>query len=339
MGGVRRKRLAAVEGSDGIRKGAAAGNDEQRVPSSRTRERVADGRERPRHAAEPAPHFHHREPAGHRAPAAGKLGIMDIIPVLDMAQGVAVWAKAGDRARYEPVASALAPDAVGDAVALIRAFRRRLGARSCYVADLDAIQGGAIQGAMIRELARLETGFAGTIMVDAGASIPESGFEVLACGASQVVVGLETLRAFTDLVEIVRAVGVERVLFSLDLRMGRPILHPAMHDAGGSRSDAVRLTTQALEAGVRSVVLLDLARVGTGCGADLGLIEGVRKRFPTARLLAGGGVLGRPDLDRLRDAGCDGALVASAIHSGNITAADLADFAAPRVLQSPSVSR
>jgi phosphoribosylformimino-5-aminoimidazole carboxamide ribotide isomerase len=339
MGGVRRKRLAAVEGSDGIRKGAAAGNDEQRVPSSRTRERVADGRERPRHAAEPAPHFHHREPAGHRAPAAGKLGIMDIIPVLDLAQGVAVWARAGDRARYLPVASALAPDAVGDAVALIRAFRRRLGARSCYVADLDAIQGGAIQGAMIRELARLETGFAGTIMVDAGASIPESGFEVLACGASQVVVGLETLRAFTDLVEIVRAVGVERVLFSLDLRMGRPILHPAMHDAGGSRSDAVRLTTQALEAGVRSVVLLDLARVGTGCGADLGLIEGVRKRFPTARLLAGGGVLGRPDLDRLRDAGCDGALVASAIHSGNITAADLADFAAPRVLQSPSVSR
>jgi uncharacterized protein related to proFAR isomerase len=57
-------------------------------------------------------------------------------------------------------------------------------------------------------------------------------------------------------------------------------------------------------------------------------------------LLAGGGVQGRPDLDRLRDAGCDGALVASAIHAGTVTATDLADLAAERLgAQSPSVSR
>src|SRR6478609_5866973 len=106
---------------------------------------------------------------------------MQIIPVLDLAQGVAMWAQAGNRARYEPVASALVPDAVGDPVALMRAFRRRLGASACYVADLDAIQGGAIQRAMIRELAQLETGFAGSIMVYAGAHTPASSFEVLAC--------------------------------------------------------------------------------------------------------------------------------------------------------------
>jgi len=265
---------------------------------------------------------------------------MEIIPVLDLAQGVAMWARAGNRARYEPVASALVPDAVGDAVALIRAFRRRLGAGTCYLADLDAIQVGAIQRAMIRELAELETGFAGPIMVDAGAHTPASSFEVLACGASQVVIGLETLRAFTDLVEIARVVGGDRVIFSLDLRMGSPILHPAMHDVAAAQPDALSLAAQALEAGVSGLVLLDLARIGTGCGADLGLIEGVRKRFPTVRLLAGGGVLARRDLDRMRDAGCDGALVASAIHSGNITAADLADLAAEPVgAQSPSVSR
>jgi phosphoribosylformimino-5-aminoimidazole carboxamide ribotide isomerase len=100
------------------------------------------------------------------------------------------------------------------------------------------------------------------------------------------------------------------------------------------------LTSQAVEAGVTSLVLLDLARVGTGCGTDVGLLEGLRRRFPTLRLFAGGGVLGRRDLDRMRDAGCDGALVASAIHNGTITAADLADLAAEPVgAQSPSVSR
>src|SRR3954466_5759564 len=142
---------------------------------------------------------------------------MDIIPVLDLSRGLAVWAQGGDRAHYEPVTSALVPEDTGDPVALMRAFRRRLGATSCYVADLDAIQGGAVQRTMLRELAQLETGFAGAIMVDAGAHSPESTFEVLACGASQVVVGLETLRAFPDLGEIVRIVGVGRVVFSVDL--------------------------------------------------------------------------------------------------------------------------
>jgi HisA/HisF family protein len=265
---------------------------------------------------------------------------MDIIPVLDLAGGVAVWAQAGDRSRYEPVASALTPASVGDPVALLRAFRTRLGATACYVADLDAIQGGAVQRTALRELAQLETGFAGPIMVDAGAHTPESTVEVLACGASEVVVGLETLRAFTDLGEIVRMAGRRRVVFSVDLRLGSPILHPGMHDAAGTQPSALSLTAQAVEAGVSIVLLLDLARIGTGCGADLELIEALRRQFPAVRLLAGGGVLARRDLDRMRDVGCDGALVASAIHAGTITAVDLADLATEPVgAQSPSGSR
>jgi phosphoribosylformimino-5-aminoimidazole carboxamide ribotide isomerase len=265
---------------------------------------------------------------------------MDIIPVLDLARGVAVWAQAGDRARYEPVVSALMPSAVGDAVALLGAFRTRLGATACYIADLDAIQGGAVQRTMLRELAQLETGFAGPIMVDAGAHTLESTLEVMACGASQVVIGLETLRAFTGLAEIVHRLGEEQVVFSVDLRLGSPILHPAMQDAMGAQPDALSLAAQAVDAGVASLLLLDLARIGTGCGADLGLIEELRRRFPDLRLLAGGGVLARRDLDRMRDAGCDGALVASAIHAGTITATDLAELTAEPVgAQSPSVSR
>jgi phosphoribosylformimino-5-aminoimidazole carboxamide ribotide isomerase len=264
---------------------------------------------------------------------------MDVIPVLDLARGVAVRAQAGDRARYAPVVSALVPEAVGDPVALLHAYRRRLGAKACYVADLDAIQGGAVQRVLLGELARLETGFTGALLVDAGAHTPASTLEVLACGASEVVIGLETLRSFTDLAGIVRAVGAARLVFSVDLRLGSPILHPALHDAAGARPDAASLTAQAVESGVTSLLVLDLGRVGTGCGADLGLLEGLRKRFPGIRLLAGGGVLARRDLDRMRDAGCDGVLVASAIHGGRITAADLAALVGAPARQSPSVSR
>lgn len=270
---------------------------------------------------------------------------MDIIPVLDLAGGQAVWARGGDRARYEPVDSPLSPEAVGEPAPLLGAFRRRLGATGCYVADLDAIQGGPVQRALLRELAQIETGFAGAILVDAGAHTPGGAFEVLACGASQVVIGLETLRAFADLDRIVRVLGPGRVVFSLDLRGGTPILHPAM---GGERgtvaSDAPDVAARAVAAGAAGLLLLDLARVGTGAGADLGLLATLRARFPSVRLLAGGGVRSRDDLERMRDAGCDAALVASAIHAGTITAADLAQVAGARAGtpprdQSPSVSR
>lgn len=250
---------------------------------------------------------------------------MHIIPVLDIARGRAVRAQAGDRSRYQPVESVLAPNAPGDAVALLRGYRRILGATACYIADLDAIQGGVVQRSLIRELAQFETGFSGSLLIDAGSSLPGGAFEVLSCGASEVVVGLESLQAFADLAAIVEQVGPTRVVFSLDLRLGTPITHPALQDAS-SYPEPLELAQQAADAGVRTVLVLDLGRVGTGCGVELGLLESLRRRLPDIRLLSGGGVLTRRDLERMRDAGCDGALLASAIHAGRITASDLADF-------------
>jgi phosphoribosylformimino-5-aminoimidazole carboxamide ribotide isomerase len=249
---------------------------------------------------------------------------MQIIPVLDIAGGIAVHAQAGERTRYAPLQSELAPASVGDPLAVLRAFHSSLGIHQCYVADLDAIQGGAVQRTLLRELAEFHTGFAGALMVDAGTHLPEGALEVLSCGASEVVVGLETLQAFFDLENIISVVGTSRVVFSLDLRLGNPILHPAMQDARGAGPEPVSLAEQAAAQGASAILILDLGRVGTGCGVDLGLLESLRRRLPAVRLLAGGGVLTRVDLERMRDGGCDGALVASAIHTGRLTAADLA---------------
>jgi phosphoribosylformimino-5-aminoimidazole carboxamide ribotide isomerase len=252
---------------------------------------------------------------------------MQIIPVLDLSGGIAVHAQAGDRSRYTPLKSGLVPDLVGNPVAVLRAFHDTLGVHQCYVADLDAIQGGALQRSLIRQLAEFHTGFAGALLVDAGTSDPGGALEVLSCGASEVVVGLETLQAFTALAAILGVVDPSRVVFSLDLKLGNPILHTAMQEASGDAPNAMTLAAQAIDAGVATLLVLDLGRIGTGCGVDLGLLQALRRRFPHIRLLAGGGILARRDLERMRDAGCDGALIASAIHTGKLTAADLSDFA------------
>ena len=134
-----------------------------------------------------------------------------------------------------------------------------------------------------------------------------------------MVVGLETLPTFGALEAIAAAIGTERVVFSLDLREGQPVLRPGAPHHG----PPLELARAAVAAGAPALLVLDLARVGTGRGPDLRLVDAIRRAHPEVELLAGGGVASRADLERLADAGCDGALVASALHAGGLDRHDL----------------
>ena len=115
---------------------------------------------------------------------------MRVIPVLDLMAGRAVRAEGGRREGYAPVHSVLLPEErAGDALALAGAFRDRLGRDEWYVADLDAITGGAPQQALLDALAVA----GGRLLVDAAVTTPRRAHDVLAHGAERVVVGLETL--------------------------------------------------------------------------------------------------------------------------------------------------
>ena len=79
--------------------------------------------------------------------------------------------------------------------------------------------------------------------------------------------------------------------------------------------DGAELGARAAETGVSELLVLDLAVVGTGAGPqNLELLEGL-KRLVGLPVYAGGGVRSAEDLKLLEDAGCDAALVGSAIHS------------------------
>jgi phosphoribosylformimino-5-aminoimidazole carboxamide ribotide isomerase len=235
-----------------------------------------------------------------------------VIPVVDLMAGRAVWARGGVRAVYAPVRSVLLQEA-GDAVALARAFRQTLGCEECYVADLDAIMGGAPQDSVLRRLAAVGS----RLLVDAGAVGPEQAGSVLAAGAARVIVGLETLPSFGALAAIVQTHGRDRVLFSLDLRAGQPVVRPG----SPHRLRPLALVGEAVRAGVAAVIVLDLARVGSGEGADLVLGVEIRRAHPDVELLLGGGIGSASDLAGAAAAGYDGALVASALHNGRLDAA------------------
>ena len=250
-----------------------------------------------------------------------------MIPVLDLTAGRAVLARGGRRDTYAPVDSVLvAGGARGDPLALARAYRDILDCDEWYVADLDALAGGAVQRALLGSLA----GLRGRLTVDAAVTTPERARELVADEAARVVVGLETLPSFDALALVARAIGPERVVFSLDLRDGAPLAEAAV------TGTPLALAHAAVTAGAGAIIVLDVARVGSGRGVDCVLLEALRRAHPHVEMLAGGGIGTARDLERLADAGLDGALVATALHDGRIRRGDVA---AVRHADHPSDSR
>ncbi len=221
----------------------------------------------------------------------------------------------GERQSYVPVRSVLAPTA--DPVALATAFLAKLGCRECYVADLDAIADRGDHGPTIRAIAA--TGLA--VWLDAGVATAADTRRAVEHGAARVIVGTETLRRVEDLRAIAAApTSAGRSVLSLDLRDGRLL--------GGApdieRLDPVELAELAWSAGVRTVIVLDLARVGGAGGVQIATALRLRAALPGAEIVVGGGVRDAGDLRDLARQGFDAALVATALHRGIITSTTLA---------------
>ncbi len=239
---------------------------------------------------------------------------MYLLPVLDLLNGLVVRGLRGRRNEYRPVVSRLV--GTSDPLTIAQAFRDQLGLTRIYVADLDAILHQRPNHELYDSLSR--DGF--TLLVDAGLRNVESADAILAAGAAQVVAGLETWPTAADLACLCGRVGAERVIFSVDLKNGEPLGDLA----GWHCTDPFTIAMSAVQAGVEEMIVLDLALVGAGEGVStIDLCRQLLQRNPQLRLITGGGVRDVSDLLQLSKIGIHGVLVASALHDGKITRADV----------------
>lgn len=235
---------------------------------------------------------------------------MRIIPVLDLKSGQAVRALAGDREHYRPVRGFL--HAESDPIGLACSFRDRLGLVELYLADLDALAGRSPALGLYRAIAAEGI----SLWVDAGIRDRDDVSRLRAAGVATIVAGLETLAGPDALGRIIAEAGPDRVVFSLDLRNGRPLIADG---AAWPSESPEALARSAVAAGARRILLLDLARVGTGTGTGtIPLLKAIRSAWPVLEITIGGGVSGPADLERLAEAGASAVLVGSALHDGRI---------------------
>lgn len=220
----------------------------------------------------------------------------------------------GERSRYQPVRSILHPS--GDPLELARAYRDTLGLSSVYLADLDAIAGGAPNAALYRSVVDLGL----ELWIDSGLRDEGDLAPLLDLdpGRVSVVAGLESLRGPEALAAVLARLGPDRLVVSLDLWAGRPIT--ASPDAwGGDAADAEGVAARIVALGVRRLLLLDLTRVGKGDGPGVDrLLAAVRAANPSVAISLGGGIVGVEAVERYRREGASAVLIGSALHDGRI---------------------
>jgi len=279
---------------------------------------------------------------------------MEIVPVVDVRGGVAVAAVRGDRARYRPLETPLA--ATADPVAVALGLASLFPFAMMYVADLDGIEG---RGADLETQRRLADAWPGSeLWIDdgsagapspardardlspmgrgeetaapftsprwggAGAVHAKHGSALTAPGEGALgdkrsagervmrshVLGSESLASLSDYERVRDAAGPLAPL-SLDFRGDEFIGPRELLDDAALWPDRV--------------IVMTLARVGSGEGPELLRLQSIIARAGARKIYAAGGVRNADDLRALGDIGVAGALVATALHTGAITSRDL----------------
>lgn len=212
---------------------------------------------------------------------------MDLYLATDLKSGLIVHGMSGMRDQYHPVRSLHADTA--DPIGFISQIRPK----NLYVADLDRISHTGDHDRLIPELAAQTD----LLLLDRGCRGPD---DLLDLSGVKNIIGTETAGDLLD--------QFSGGVLSVDMKGERVIPWNA---------DPVDFLLSCQEYSFEMVILLDIGGVGTRRGLDPHRLQSLRDAY-SGPLLWGGGVSHEDDLAMLAGAGYDGAIIATAVHTGVI---------------------
>jgi phosphoribosylformimino-5-aminoimidazole carboxamide ribotide isomerase len=212
---------------------------------------------------------------------------MELVLAMDLRRNLVVQGKSGDRESYKPLNWGLSPTA--EPIGYLAAIRPR----SLYIADLDRIEGTGSHDALVRQCAERVS----CCYVDRGCRSPD---DMLTGPPIKNIIGTETGGS-----DLSRYRGG---FLSIDVKEGKVI------PSG--------ITPEAFLAGAQDwnfegCIILKIGSVGTESGIDREELARLRAAY-YGRLFYGGGVADVSDLETLSAAGFDGAIIATALHRGQV---------------------
>lgn len=228
---------------------------------------------------------------------------MQVIPVIDLMNGIVVHARKGDRAHYAPIVSNLCSGSA--APEILATLLGLYPFPAIYIADLDAIQKRGHHHDLVIKL--LEQHPSLEIWIDAGIQSAEN-LAFWRHPRLRPVLGTESipdLAAWQQLQQACLNPPVLSLDFTADGYQGPfELLHSAQHWP-------------------QDVILMSLPYVGSNNGPDMDRLNHFRMQYPSHRFYAAGGVRHQADLQLLNHQGMQGALIASALHNGHLSQVEL----------------
>jgi len=232
---------------------------------------------------------------------------MKIIPVIDLKNGVVVHAQQGKRDQYQPINTGLC--ASPDIYQVIDAFLGLYDFDTFYIADLNAITGQGNHDALIIDVLTffphitfwLDQGYR---QYDPDLKLPGNMLPVLG-SESYSDDTLSEMKAFNN-----------NFILSLDYSAANLL---------GAKQIFINQ-----DLWPDNIIIMTLDRVGSHAGPDLERLNDFCRRYPTKNFIAAGGIRNKQDLMALDEAGIKQALLASALHAGEIAGDDIANLQAKK---------
>lgn len=236
--------------------------------------------------------------------------MMQIIPVIDLKNGLVVHAKRGDRKNYQPIQSALTSST--SPANMVEALLELYPFACIYIADIDAIQGQFESHANHFELVeQLSQQFNKTqFWLDCG--INQMNHRALHANHIRPVIGSESMDSLINYKAVSYACASRHVL-SLDFDFTHQLGTNELFETARYWPD--------------DTICMSLSYVGNEKGVDLARLNTAialnKQRKIPSRLYAAGGVRHLKDCLLLKSMRITGVLIATALHNRTITFEDI----------------
>lgn len=239
----------------------------------------------------------------------------ELLPAIDLRGGHVVRLRQGDFKRETAFGD--------DPVKVARRFVLD-GAASLHVVDLDGARTGEPAHVAVIASIIAAIGDRAAIEVAGGVRTRESIVQLLAAGASRVVLGTAALRDPSFAGQAVATHGVDRIAVAIDVRGGLAIGEGWQDGAFGVPAEKA---IEALsEQGVTTFEATAIERDGLLRGPDLSLLKRL-VALDRGRVIASGGITTLDDIRAVREIGCAGAIVGRALYDGRLGLAEASAIA------------
>ncbi len=222
---------------------------------------------------------------------------MNIIPVIDLKDGVVVSAQQGQRKNYKPINSKLCTSSsIKD---VLNGFLSIYPFNIIYIADLNSISkagsNAQLINTVISEYKNIE------FWVDSGEKI--QNLTTIKPRNYQNIIGTES----QDEKSI-------HTFFSSDIKNFILSLDFFQHEEYAGPTELFNNSNL----WPKNIIIMTLNRVGSNSGPDFEMLRNFSQKYPKKIFIAAGGIRNQKDLLRLKEIGINHALIASALHSGEI---------------------